>query len=67
MWEKMFGGIESSSSTFYPENVYQENGNLVIKMERDYEEEAYYNEMLANDEEAYGWWYDGVPFGFGEM
>ena len=32
-WHKASGSFETNSSTFSPENVYTENGNLVIKME----------------------------------
>lgn len=32
-WHKASGGFEANSSIFYPEQVYTNNGNLVIKME----------------------------------
>ena len=34
-WHKMSGTFESNSSVFYPNHVYTQNGNLVIKMEND--------------------------------
>lgn len=34
-WRKETGTFEANSAIFAPNNVYVENGNLVIKMERD--------------------------------
>ena len=51
-WHKASGSFETNSSIFYPENVYVEDGHMVIKMEPLEEHEAEH-EFERIEEEHY--------------
>ena len=48
-WHKASGSFETNSSTFYPQNVYTDNGNLVIKMEPMEEHVVEHEKQMLED------------------